>query len=392
MRLFIVLASALSLLAGTTRADVPPPTMPRVPSSPLPKPLAPASRTTVIYISPVGRDTNPGTVDAPIATLAHARDLARSLKATGQAVTVYLRAGTYRLLQTIRFGPQDSGTAEAPITYSAFPGETAIIAGDIAVAGQWAQSGNIFSTRLPAGTWFQDLYFNGVRQSRSRLPSTGMYQGIDVRQSQVTFGYGTAPLQAYSDAGSATAFIQSYTWSFDVVPVSSIDTSARRIDLVGSTQYPVVPFRTIGDAAGTFALENLKAGITSAGQWSLDKQTSTLYFWPPPGTNLAAADIRGAVLPLLIDVAGDLRSDQWVQYLTFQDLTFQHSGRREFSMTSPEDASAVRIGNGARHVTFTGNTFTDLGAVGLTIYTGANTNAVLNNHFTRTGETAVSVL
>src|SRR4051794_20023915 len=207
MRLCIVLASALALLAGTTRAAVPPPAVPR-------EPPASASRTTLIYISPSGIDTNPGTLDAPIATLAQARDMARTHKATGQAVTVYLRAGTYRLQQALQLGPQDSGTAEAPITYSAFPGEAAIITGDIAVAGQWTQSGNIFSTRLLAGTWFQDLYFNGVRQSRSRLPSTGMYQATDVRQSQVTFGYGTAPLQAYSDAASATAFIQSYTWSF----------------------------------------------------------------------------------------------------------------------------------------------------------------------------------
>jgi hypothetical protein len=51
--------------------------------------IAPANRASC-YVAP-GYDRNPGTVDAPSATLAHARDLARD---TPRAI-VYLRSGTY---------------------------------------------------------------------------------------------------------------------------------------------------------------------------------------------------------------------------------------------------------------------------------------------------------
>ncbi len=82
---------------------------------------AQAPQANVYYVAPppLGNDANLGTQTAPWATIQHA---AETLVAGD---TVYIMAGTYNE----RVVPQNSGNAGSPITYAAYPGETATIDG-----------------------------------------------------------------------------------------------------------------------------------------------------------------------------------------------------------------------------------------------------------------------
>ena len=73
----------------------------------------------IYYVAPTGNDNNPGTIAYPWRTIQKAAD---TLVAGD---TVYIRAGTYPE-QVI---PQNSGNAGQPITYAAYPGETATLDG-----------------------------------------------------------------------------------------------------------------------------------------------------------------------------------------------------------------------------------------------------------------------
>ena len=73
----------------------------------------------VYYVAPQGRDSNPGTLDRPWATIQKAAD---TLEA-GQ--TVYIRGGTYAISEQIR--PRNMGRPDRWITYRAYPGEIATI-------------------------------------------------------------------------------------------------------------------------------------------------------------------------------------------------------------------------------------------------------------------------
>ncbi len=80
----------------------------------------------VYYVSPEGVDSNPGTFEQPWATVHHA---ARTLQAGD---TAYVRGGRYEMPERwdALIMPKNSGTAEAPIIYAGYPGETAIIDGE----------------------------------------------------------------------------------------------------------------------------------------------------------------------------------------------------------------------------------------------------------------------
>src|SRR5262249_36514601 len=99
-----------------------------------------SARSTAVefFVSPKGDDTwsgrvaIPGQNDGPFATLRRARDAVRALLKTSTErlpVRVVLRGGTYFLDAVVEFGPEDSGTENAPVTYAAAPGEQVILSG-----------------------------------------------------------------------------------------------------------------------------------------------------------------------------------------------------------------------------------------------------------------------
>lgn len=88
------------------------------------------------HVSPTGNDADPGSRAKPFATLTRARDAVRQLKASGsqaEALSVTVHGGTYRLETSLVLGPEDSGTASAPVVWEAAPGEEVRLSGGIAV-------------------------------------------------------------------------------------------------------------------------------------------------------------------------------------------------------------------------------------------------------------------
>ena len=87
-----------------------------------------AECSTFYYVSTTGSDENPGTEEAPFATLQKARDTIRQLETLpAGGVTVYLRGGEYYQEETIIFTPEDSGEAGKPIVYTSYPGEQLVL-------------------------------------------------------------------------------------------------------------------------------------------------------------------------------------------------------------------------------------------------------------------------
>jgi hypothetical protein len=77
------------------------------------------AQTSTYYVSTSGDDSNAGTLASPWRTIQHAANMA----AAGD--TVYVRAGAYNEIVTM----QTSGTSLAPIVFSSYPGELAIVDG-----------------------------------------------------------------------------------------------------------------------------------------------------------------------------------------------------------------------------------------------------------------------
>ena len=157
-----------------------------------------------LYVSPDGNDRwsgrlpepNDERTDGPFATVGGARDAVRGLKRAGALsgpVTVRMRGGRYRVKAPIEFTPDDSG----PITYAAYEGERAIIDGGRQIDGWTSATINgvdAWVAHVPevaAGEWsFSQLFVNGERRSRGRMPREGFYRMADVPGADASAAWG----------------------------------------------------------------------------------------------------------------------------------------------------------------------------------------------------------
>ena len=95
------------------------------------------------YVAPFGRDSWSGRLpdpndagdDGPFATLDRARQAVRDLRQADHPITVQVRGGEYLLSEAVVFTPEDSGTADSPIVYEAYPGEKPVFKGGRRIAG-----------------------------------------------------------------------------------------------------------------------------------------------------------------------------------------------------------------------------------------------------------------
>jgi parallel beta-helix repeat protein len=117
----------------------------------LPAPLPPSTGQ-AFYVSPTGSDSASGTLSAPWQTIQKAYN---SLL-PGQ--TAFARAGTYPEWAALT----RSGTATAPITLRAYPGERPVLTGRLKLSGSYARiSGFLFQGRTAANATGVLVYVSG---------------------------------------------------------------------------------------------------------------------------------------------------------------------------------------------------------------------------------------
>src|SRR5688572_3927279 len=151
--------------------------------------LAGQASAETFHVAPGGDDSwsgrlaepSPARDDGPLATIGGARDAIgklRSARGLREPVQVVVHAGTYRIEEPIVFGPDDSGTPEAPITFSGEPGpggEKPNVSGGRPIGGR-KREGDVLVAATTPGLGFGALWVNGRRARIARMPDTGWFR------------------------------------------------------------------------------------------------------------------------------------------------------------------------------------------------------------------------
>ena len=107
-----------------------------------------------VFVSPSGKDSNPGTQSAPVKTVQRAQQLVRALNDNMSAdVTVVLADGFYRLTSPLTLSSADSGTNGHNIVWTADNGARPVFAGSVQLTG-WTRMSTgspIFVAQAPSG-------------------------------------------------------------------------------------------------------------------------------------------------------------------------------------------------------------------------------------------------
>jgi len=291
------------------------------------------------YVATDGNDAHSGRLpvpnddktDGPLATLQRARDEIRKLKAAGPlrtGVTVLVRKGTYYLPNTFRLEPTDSGTAEVPVVYRAFKDEAVTLSGGRPITGFVSHKGAILKADLESQGFpefhFRQLFFNGKRQHLARYPNFDS-------EAPICGGWAFVPgarIAMYGKPLSETieqrrtlhvrpedvhdwarpeegevVLLPYHTWWNHIVGIASVDKNNGIVKLKpDNTGFESrLGRRLFGMRPGSrFYFRNLLEELDAPGEWYLDKNTWTLYFWPP--TPMKDAVVTAPTMRRLIDI------------------------------------------------------------------------------------------
>jgi len=272
-----------------------------------------------IFVSPTGADANAGTADKPLQTLAAAQKAARAAKAGGP-VTITLQAGTYYLPETLVLTPEDSGTKEAPLTWQAAAGQTVVVSGGQKLDLKWEPyKDGIMQAKVPAGLQTDQLFINGTRQILARYPNFDPNERIFNGFAADAFSPARVKRWADPTGGFIHAMHRSEWGGFHFIITGKKDDGTLTYE--GGWQNN----RPAGLHPQHRFVENIFEELDAPGEWFLNTKTSTLYFYPPAGTDLAKATVEVVRLRHLVECRGSNTAP--VRGITIKGITFRHATR-----------------------------------------------------------------
>lgn len=314
-----------------------------------------------VHVSPLGKDSNPGTARKPVATLEKARTLLRNIKSTpgytSKAHTVILHEGTYNRTSSLLLTEADGGTADHPTVWMAAPGEKVSITGGkklnnnrfqpvsdpaliqrlqpearphivsinlrkegITHFGEHNQYGHALPV-VPSGI---ELFFNTEPMTLARYPNEGTIKIGKVLDAGSVPRTGDKSNRGavfqYTDerhkkwAGQNNIWFQgtlNYGFADDYNPVAHIDTITKTVKLSKPHLYGVAS----GKDFQSYVAINILEELDQPGEWYLDHTSGLLFFWPP--SSLKEADIKVSLLE------DPIVSLEGASYLQLKNLTIE---------------------------------------------------------------------
>lgn len=287
----------------------------------------------VLHVSSQGDDAAPGSQNAPLATLAGARDAVRKMRAArgGQlpegGVHILVHGGTYPASGSFVLGAEDSGTDASPIVYQAAPGETPILDGGVGIPSWLPVSDKAIKSRLDpavrdrvreadlAGLGVQDygdatdlrrapeLFIDGVPQTLARWPDDGFVATGEILGSDTFTVWGS--IQGCRDGkfryveDRAGRWVDEsdvrlygywfWDWYEQFQKVAAIDAEAKSITLAK-------PYSQYGYRKGQrYRAVNVLRELDQPGEWYLDRRSGKLYWLPPEGDGWTRAVAKFSV-------------------------------------------------------------------------------------------------
>jgi Right handed beta helix region len=309
-----------------------------------------------IYVALHGNDLNPGTEQRPFASLVRAQREARALKQRlNNPITVWVRGGTYYLEAPLVFTPEDSGTAEAPVSYMAYPQEIVTISGGRKLNCRWKHFKNgimqcSVSDVKQKSLNFTQLFVDGKRQIRARYPNLDpknpLVSGagyIDVRQASESwpateFHFDPATFSKARWSRPEEAVVHLFPpdyWGNLQWEVHDVDWNESVIKLGwGGFQLNEQLFGKASTGIGQsqlyhqryqsrFFVENVFEELDAPGEWYLDLRQGELYFMPGKDLDLAKATVEAPVLEQVVEFRGSQRGP--VRYIRFSGFRIAHT-------------------------------------------------------------------
>jgi hypothetical protein len=353
------------------------------------------------YISAKGNDASNGLAPSgAFATLQKARDAVRSYKKqhATDSVFVYLLKGDYEIKEPLQLEPEDGGTEQAPVIYSAFKTDKVVLNGGKRITGWKNYRNNIWVADLPkvkTGEWtFTQLFVGGNERKRARLPKKGFYRVKGFPDGNLSVGYQTPSRRfefAKGDIQSQWKNIKDidvivyHFWTDTHLTIDSINDNTNIVTF----KYPSGKVFTddFNNDGARYVVENVWEGLQDPGDWYLDKAEGRLYYIPLAGELMSKAEVYAPVTSGFLNISGDAVAGRPVTDIHFKNIIFQYAnvqlpaGNTNDAQGSSDIAALINL-KGAQRCVFDHCTVSNTGGFAFNIQEGSSYNRFTYNRIT----------
>jgi hypothetical protein len=312
-----------------------------------------------IWVAPDGDDANEGTREKPMASPALALRKARNMRrlhdpAAASGIRIILCGGVYRLTDTVRVRPEDSGTAASPTIIEAAADGQPVLSGGV-VLTNWrkleepieglpaAAAGNVWAADAPIhhgrAVECRQLWVEGRKAVRARTPNgPELSQLMSWNREQEVAGIPAALAGAPAGDRSRLEMIVMQQWEIAILRVKSIDVEGDEakvhfhdpesaIEFEHPWPQPILP----PQGGGAFFLANAVALLDEPGEWCQETAGGRVLYWPRAGEDLSRDQAVVPALETLLEIGGTL--DRPVTHVTLRGIGFEHAAWGQPSLT-----------------------------------------------------------
>ena len=305
-----------------------------------------------IYVSPNGKDANPGSQEQPVASLQAAlrkvRELRRLADPQAQApIHILIEGGTYFLSEPLFIRPEDSGTEQSPTIIEAAHQAPVILSGGVPIKG-WQlldQSlkglpanamgkvwvADLAQTNLPQFQ-FRQIWVNGQKAIRAKdTEGSAMNRILSWNRKDQSCWIPWPKNKAYEYAPGMEMLIHQW-WEIANLRIKSIlvqgDSAQLRFLQPESriqSEHPwPAPWISKKTGNSAFYLSNAIQFLDQPGEWYADPTSGKLYYWPRVGEDMQTATVIAPHLETILQMEGTI--DRPVGHVQIKGLSFQHTG------------------------------------------------------------------
>jgi len=362
----------------------------------------------VYYVATNGNDNWSGKLaepnkegtDGPFASIVWARNAIRELKrregGLKNPVTIMVREGTYYLDEPILFASEDSGTEECPVVYQAYPDERPILSGGRPIKDWKKGEGELWFAHIPTvkeGGWrFNQLFVNRERRICARLPEAGCYFRTVSPIDAGGFYYKEGDIEEWENLKDVRIVLY-HSWETSMHYISSLDTNNCMVKF----QSPAPWTTGYWEKKQRYYVENVFEGLDAPGEWYLNRQTNTLYYYPLPGEDMETVEVIAPRLDVtLVNFKGRPEQEEFIEHICLKGLSFQHANaylpeEMPNSSQAAFNQQAAIMATGLRNSAIDNCEVAHVGEHGIWLRAGCQDNRIFHCHIHSLGAGGVRI-
>lgn len=300
----------------------------------------------LIWVSPSGDDHNPGTREAPLASISAAFRMAREARRlddpnTKEGIHIMLKGGEYHLTGPLFIRPEDAGTAASPTVVEAAPGEEPVISGGVNVRSWRRVPGKSYyqsDAPIIGGHYldFRQLWVNNDKAIRARdiIDEDHMNRILSIdKDKQEIWIPATNGIKLPVSPGQMEMTIHQM-WAIAVLRIKEIERVGDRyrlrfwepeshLEFEHPWPAPVIDSGHLQNGNSAYYLSNALQLLDRPGEWYEDVEKGKIYYWPRPGEDLETSVVTVPALTRLVQITGT--AGRSVSHLQWKGIRFAYS-------------------------------------------------------------------